>query len=422
MVVVKATTIWPAIASRLPAVSEANAVPIGISVPSRPRLGPTFTSTRDPFNVRRTRSSRSRTRCSRPPSANDGLRRSASTSRSRPRSGAGSAARRSASAPSTGPASSHVLRSKPVRSRRRASHSVTHPPAMKTAAPTATQSIAITGKRSTCASANRPFSRVPSRLTGASAACADRRARLRPRPQGLRLDARRAGPRLPQRGSSPRPPASRPPLRERPRHPIPAPRVRPARPHEPRAPQTADRAPRKRLQGRRHRTPADTRATAAGRSRPAPCSTAHLPGRRPAERPATPALLPDERARGRHWPRRSRRSIPDPAGARRCRSGIRPRASARRSGPAPRSRRPLPRARTTVRRHAAANEEAPGQRRVRTVASLYTSAPNDAVDFRNSSGILQNGAHERSLHSIPCRVFRISSSAPPGFRTPAPLS
>ena len=54
-------------------------------------------------------------------------------------------------------------------------------------------------------------------------------------------------------------------------------------------------------------------------------------------------------------------SIPDPAGARRCRSGIRPPASARRSGPAPRSRRPLPRARTTVRRHAAANEEAPGQ-------------------------------------------------------------
>ena len=56
MVVVNATTICPAIASRFPAVSAASAVPIGINVPRSPRLGPTFTRRREPFSVRRARS------------------------------------------------------------------------------------------------------------------------------------------------------------------------------------------------------------------------------------------------------------------------------------------------------------------------------------------------------------------------------
>ena len=43
MVLVNATTICPAIASRFPAAIDASDDPIGINVPSSPRLGPTRT-------------------------------------------------------------------------------------------------------------------------------------------------------------------------------------------------------------------------------------------------------------------------------------------------------------------------------------------------------------------------------------------
>ena len=46
---------------------EASDDPIGMSVPSRPRLGPTFTSARAALRLRRSLSSRSRTMCASPP-------------------------------------------------------------------------------------------------------------------------------------------------------------------------------------------------------------------------------------------------------------------------------------------------------------------------------------------------------------------
>ena len=228
---------------------------------------------------------------------------------------------------------------------------------MKTAAATATQSITITGKRSTCARANRPFSRVPSRFTRASAACAGRRTRRPSRARGRRPDARRAAPCL-------LPPDSIAAAARQPRG-----HSRSRRDGQSQHTQCGQgvlthrgrREPwiacrgngRKGEDTQREQTREPRRQTVAAQH-PAPGPARQSGGQRSGQRRRCSTRSSEREAGGGRddcaGPSRG------PAGARRWRPGIRPPAPARRSGPAPGPRKPRPRVRTAVRRHAATSE------------------------------------------------------------------
>ena len=145
-------------ASRLPPAIAASEIPMGISVPIRPRLGPTRTSMRGAVKLRRTRSSCSNTKCSSPPPPKVSAARCFSTSCKRRRSDEGNWRLRASAVSRTLPDASQRSKLNPERSRRRMTKSTTQRPAIKRTAMMHTHNNAKTGKRRTWPNANKPFS------------------------------------------------------------------------------------------------------------------------------------------------------------------------------------------------------------------------------------------------------------------------